>query len=499
MATTITSDLNSVVRPPVDFSFRVGDRELKQFVRSLRVNLPWNGRASASTTFGNYNNSGTRPYQAIPPDALGLRHHNRFALDLRIQDGVPQSDQAAVFGQVSDLVQIDIRSMGQNTAHMPVMLGGAWSDQVLQGTWPAYDFTYFLEMDNQHMTDVLASTSKVQGARTAYSVISEILRKYGIASYDFRFPDHAVRQLRRSSGKPSDWIAKVRRKTQSGLRFRRTTATIQPFRYRPPGATVWRFQAGVNYSSFTWHEASQPPYNKFTLTRSDPVKGRVGGQKCTAEKCPGRTIDFPIDPPSNFVRCRVETEPTSAVVEDWVWEDINGVLHTTGPTPAYLGVPVRRAMATFRPPFAATWASGVTVAAYDVGYTINAYGSDADDQQAPYRKIYIDRDNLFGWPDTEDRYGLWEDFSNLDDPLIASGRDLEDYALALLLESVRHCFAGVLKTPLINCVVEPGDWVFLGAPGWTVDQTYWFVEGVSYALQNGVEWTMELALSKGLW
>ena len=481
----------------MDLSFRVGGTELKEKVQGLRVNLPWNGRATAATTFRNYATDGTRPYLSIPPDTLNLRHHSRGALDFNIGAGIPQTDKTAVFTQIGNLVQINITSLGLSTLQMPVFLGGGWQDQLLTGSWPAYDFTYFLDIDGQHMTDVLVSENKTMGSRMAHAVSAEIFQKYGIASFDLRFADHQVKQLRRSNGKPGDWLAKIRRKTQSGLRFRGTTAVVQPFRYRRAGDFAWPFKAGLNCSEFTWQEADQPPNNQFILTRVDPVKGRVGGQRCSGGPCPGRTVDFAISPPSNYVRTTIKVDPGG--IKDWVFVDDQGVYHTGGVNGSYHGPPAVRALATYEPTFNET-AGGGTVAGYTPFYEINAYGADSDDAvAAPYRNVFDDSSNHFGWPDTQDRYGIWEDYANLEDPLIASGKDLNDYGEAVLLESIRHVFAGVLKTPFINTTIEPGHWVFLRAPMSVMDGTYWFIEAVSYLLEGGTNWSMELALSKGLW
>lgn len=496
MPAEITPIGNAAVRPPVGFTLITGGVDVSQYVQGLRVNLPWNGRANLSVSLRKYSKTGDRPYLNVPPDSLGLRHHNRFAVDQNVLLGEQISDKAFAFKNVSGTVSLDIFSMGLHaSSHMPVFLGGSWQDALLSGSWPCYDFTYFLETESQHMTDITAPASRTAGVRMAHEVSAEILRKYGIPSYDFRFRNHQIRQLRRSMGRPSDWLAKIRRVTQSSIRFRGTTAVIEPFRYRQ--GRVWPFKAGHNYSQFTWEEASQPPTNRFVITRVDPIKGRVGGAKCDGGRCPGRTVDFAINPPSGAIRTTVKVNPGG--IKDWVFVGEDGIYRPGTTDGSYSGPPAVRCLATYEPTFELVTGYGAVIGGYESGYEINAYGADLVEDTTPYRKVFDDSSSHFGWSDTQAAYGVWQDYANLEDPIIAGAADLTAYGEAVLLESVRHCYAGILKTPFVNPLVEPGHWIYLYCPMSVMHGTYWFVEGVSFTLQEGTDWTMELAVSKGLW
>jgi hypothetical protein len=467
-------------------SYQVDGVEFGDKVSDIRINLPWNGQATAATTFGNYTPDDPNPYQRIAPDVLGLRHHNRGVLDNNIGSGLVTNNQSAVFGSVDKVVRVNITSMGLSTNHMPYFLGGGWQDSLLKGSYPAYDFGYFLDIDGAHMLDILESTSKTQGMQTAHSALQQIFAKYGIASYDLRFKNHAIKQLRRSTGKPSDWIAKIRRVRQSGIRFRGATAVIAPY---TTGGPVWRFTAGQNFSEFTWREADQPPNNRFILTRVDPVKGRVGGQRCSGGSCPGRTVKFAISPPSGAIRTTIKVDPGG--IKDWVFVGEDGVFRQGTTLGAYQGPPAVEAIATYEPTFLSV-VPGSSSAGYTPYYEINAYGADASDVPTqPYRLIFND-------PATQGAYGIWQDYANIEDPIIATGADLNAYGNAVLLESVRHCYSGILKTPFINAIIEPGQFIWLVCPMSVMHNTRWFIEAVSYNLANGTDWTMELALSKGL-
>ncbi len=493
MPTEITPISNRVRIPPTRHSYVVGSRDLSRNVIGLRANLPWNGRATLSTTFADSYLSGAHTYQRRYPDQLNLRHHNRFAIDQSIEDGDVINDQTAVYTDVTNVVSLSLESMGLTTGWLPRFLGGGWQDDNLQGAWPAYDFTVFLEIENQHMSDVMASASATQGSRMAHEVMGEIFRKYGITSFDLRFPDHAVKQLRRNGGRPSDWLGKVRQKTQSGMRFRGGTAVVEPFRYR--ATQVWPMVAGKNYSKFTWRENDQPPKNKFILSRVDPVQGRIGGQKCTGRQCPGRTIEFDLNPPSSSVRLQWKADP--GALKTWVFEDVTGVLHQNE-LGYYQGLPARKVYGTYEPTLV-VGTPGFNAVGYESSYEVNAYAGSASDTSAPYRKTFQDKDFHFGWRDTTAEYGVWRDYSNSDNETINSGKDLDEYGEAVLLESVRHCYSGILTTPFINAVIEPGHWIHISNPQSVMNGTYWFVEAVSYALSNSTSWVMELAVSKGLW
>lgn len=492
MPTIVVADENTMQRPPVAFSFNAGGVELSHKLKGLTINLPWDGQASFNATFYNYDGMlGSNPMMVTPANRLNLRHHNRFLIDQSITTNTPITNKAIVSSNISGLVRINLSSLGTQSHWMPVFLGGGWQDNCPEGSWPGYDFTYFLDVENQFMDDIVAASPP----QLIHQTFKAIANRYGIQSVDMRMTDRRIGQLRRDRGRPRDWLAKLCKQSQSARRFRGQTLVAEPFKALTPGAqsSAWIFRAGVNFSSFTWKEAEPPTNNRFSVSRLQPQKGIVGRQKCTGPPCPGRTIKLGINPPSSAVRCVVQVE--DGRIGDWVFVDENGIFHLGSVNGAYQGPPAVQALATYYPNFNVdVGVAGVAVVpANPGGYSILAYGGEASEvDETPFRRVFNDTTH-------QAAYGIWEDFTNIEDPVIFDNSGLLEYGAAILLASTRKTFTGVIKTPFVNPLMEPGHWVRLFAPRENFNDTWWFIDHIRHVMAEGGFWSSEISVSKGLW
>lgn len=501
---------NPFIVPPVKLSFFVGSTDLSSKVKTLSVTRPVSGQARFSATFLNHNSptsrdvplsANTHPFLAKPTNQLHgtLRHHNQ---------------------ELDNAVQISIGVLSKKCSSMPLFLGGGYQDQQPQGSWNGYDLLYLLDVQNQHMPDIVDSSPP----QMAHATLKAIAARYGISSIDFRIPDYRIRQLRRDRGTPRQWINQIIKPYQGKIRFHNQTLVIDRFII---GAANWGFKAGVNYKSFRWKESEPPPNNRYTINRLDPQKGIIGKQTCRGTSCPGRTVNIALDPPSRVVKCTTQTY--NGAVIDWVFftpDDRPIVAQADG---SYVGEPVSLAKATYRPTIfgpggTVIGVGNVTVGAppaSSYGYDILAYGASTAAgtftntfkgvfprpagfitvvDQFPFapsvtRKV---TSPVAVTPD-QTRYGILEDFSNLEDPIIPNLAVLNDYGNATLTESIRKTYTGTLETPFINPDIEPGQWTELDAPmeGWGT-HSLWYIEQVTYNYNQG-SWSMSLLLTCGLW
>jgi hypothetical protein len=532
--------------PPVTFNFNITNTHLgpssssdvSSFIKSMTIDRPWDGQAHFTAEFQNYNNPITNYLVSSPPISAGslpfaTKPTNLFraagAANHKVMTGALRHHNQTAFNSVN----IGISVLGQQAANMPTFLGGGYQDNQPGGSWTGYDYSYFLDIENQHRPDIVSS-SPVQ---KAHATFSSIATAFGIPRVDLRFPDFRIRQLRMDRGTPRSWLGEIAKVYQCCMRFEGDTLIVEPASKvipRPPAAYMpprpqWGFKAGLNFKSFRWREVEPPPKNRFTLNRLDPQNGAIGKQRCIGKACPGRTVNMALNPPSTTVRI-ASTVYTGQII-DWVFVTADGkYIGSGGLTPgSYIGSsPAVQAIATYKPNV--TFIIGQpgqqipTPAESSYGYDLVAYGSAQTNSGGllnQYKGIYptpltptlindiqhfpfsppVTRKIINPAPVGVDqlRYGILEDFTNIEDPIIPDKMTMDDYGFSVLFAHTRKTFTGELETPFINPKIEPGHWVEIVAPmeGWP-DRSIWHVDHVKLAMQNG-SWNMILSLSCGLW
>lgn len=461
----------AMVRPPVDFSLKVGGQEMRKYVREFTLRRPWNGQASLEVTFTSY---GIDLLQDNP-SSFGFKHHKK--------------PNTGTVPRAEDIITLEIYSAGVSSAgKTPTFLGGGWAcTSNVTGRWVVYDFTYLLDVENQYMPDITPSQNQFVG-----TAISQIASKFGVRSTDLRILNHRVHSYRRDRGNPRTWIGTLGKASQPCMRFRGSTLVMESAPKVP--AKLWNYTAGRTIQSIQWRESEPPPKNKFVCNRLDPQKGIVGEKSCKGGQCVGRTVDIAVSPPTSYITAKLEV--TEGVIDDWVWEDVDGQLHVTGPTGVYTGpAAISRVRATYVPNLYVS-VGNTGALSYTPSYDISLFGSQPGDSRATsYKAEYTHAPSVA-------EYGLWPDFQNIEDAMIPDQTTAQYYVEAVTWESVRKTLIGSIDTPFVNPDIEPGDWVHVdaevyGKSRWFSDD--WFVDTVVTKMANGgKDWSETLSISQGV-
>lgn len=475
----MTWTVSKQVAPAPVLDLRLAGVDLTPHVVSWRYRWPWHGKITWDLQAW-HTPSGQDGWTAEPSD-FRLPGHGSFAGLLRTHDYT-----------ASRALNYRLKVAGM-TWQAPGLLprGPSFDGQIL--AWGGEDLTALLEREGQSFPDILLDQGNIVMAHTA---MAEMAEQAGV-SVSCRFPDFRIRVLRRARGRILDWMDSIGRVYQCGRTWDGSTLIYEPARTsRRP---AWRFRDSLTIETWLVEETWDRCRNRFTVTRFEPVAGIIGEQSASGSGAVGRVGDISLSPPSRTAYPEIRTNMD---LTDWVFFDeadspisgnVGGILASA--------TPAARVRFTSRPitpvsvlPPGTSGLQGNTGGAYtpffDVVFTGSGRGSGAA-HSSQYRLTVNDAA-------TQAVYGVAQDFQDLEDPIIPTSAVAQDYADAVLSESVRHVYRALMRTPYLNPFVQPGQVVTVTDYLTGQDGVDWFVEAVTHNLDAGGDWSMELELSRGL-
>lgn len=483
------------VFPRVNLAQAAGN--IAPFMKSFRIHRPFGGKATWSANFFQY--------LGDPDDAGNV--------DLSIPGALTQkfpSDLNPLFGGDGDFAE-SIRPHDYSTARTiafdfqfenmswasPIFLTGRpkFDGEVLQ--WAGEDKTVLLERDNQKMPDIVADQVPPV-IRMAHETIKEICAAYGIPQVDCRFPDYQIRLLRRSGGRPIDWVDLIARPYQALRHWEGDTLVFEP------AASV---AASANWG-FTWDMVESLDIecddanlkNKFTISRMEAQPSSIGEQECIGYDCIGRTGYIEFDPPSRTAYPEIDV--VAGELNDFVFFDENGdPVVNAGSTGGILvsGTAVKHVEFTYEPPTNLSEVGGLLMGTQAAPRTIPWMPRYTVVYKGGGRGATLFEDE-FEFEDQDDdsiaQLGERIEHSNIDDPIVPNGEVAQAYLAAILHENVRKVWKMPLKCNFWNPYINPGDIVTITDPATDQEGMRWFVEEIRLGMDESGTFWMELDLTR---
>ena len=378
------------------------------------------------------------------------------------------------------------------------------------------DLTGTLEKQNISMTDIDADASaenRVVGS--SHSVIQAINGAYGgFTNVVIQYTPFSIRLLRRKNGVPLTWIDMVNRIRQAKRKAR--GKSLYCFVPTPAhlGTPKWTFIEGlhIQQGEFQAYQDMSNYKNEFTVSRTSPQGGIIGQQECIGPQCVGRTGNISFDMP--VTACGAQVEVTNGVLEDFVYKSSSGSptlpdeIYALGPSgTSYIGaIPATSVEFTYR---ASVGAGSFVSANGGVGYNQTIYGNNAGllAYTPRYKVVYFGKlDSNVGVSAVynytakdsgqQSLFGVWPEYGDIEDPMIADEATMVAYGQALLREATRKVWFITLKTPIVNPQIEPGDIFNVSDHACKMVATNWLVEEVTITTENGTA-MMEITGSRG--
>ena len=400
------------------------------------------------------------------------------------------------------------------TAPLMIPLEPKFDGQTL--TLELEDLTGTLEKQNISMTDIDADASaenRVLG--TSHSVIAEINGQYGaFTNVVIQYAPFSIRLLRRKNGIPLTWIDMINRIRQAKRKAR--GKSLYCFVPTPAhlGTPKWTFVEGlhIQQGDFQVFQDMSNYKNEFTVSRTSPQGGIIGQQECVGPQCVGRTGNITFDMP--VTACGAQVEVTNGVLEDFVYKASSGsptlpdAIYALGPSgTTYIGAtPAASVEFTYR---ASVGAGSFVSQNGGVGYNSIIYGNGAGllAYTPRYKVVYFGKlDSNVGVSavynytakDTSQQtlFGVWPEYGDIEDPMIADEATMVAYGQALLREATRKVWFLTIKTPIVNPQIEPGDIFNVSDHACKMVNTNWLTEEVTITTENGTA-MMEITGSRG--
>jgi hypothetical protein len=376
------------------------------------------------------------------------------------------------------------------------------------------DFTFLLEKENQNMSPDIDADNDVK--RSAHTVTKEICSQYGLPNVVLTYPDYLIRLLRRTQGRPIDWLDKISNIYRAKRSFVGNTLKISPILTADEQAIKWNLigHKHIIDDSFQFSFDIGSYKNKFTIIRTSSNGGIVGSQKCVGYDCVGRTGNINFDIPVNYASATYTVE--SGTLENFVYRTSTGAIVGAGTpgvnspsgTAIQSAEPVANVQFTYRARIGATplQQDGATNSAQNFQGVINNLGMY--EYLPEYEVIYrggkngassgIDLDYKFSAEDTAGIacLGLHEEYGDIEDPIIPNSAVAQAYVAALLKESTRKVFSLSFDSPFVNPFIEPGDCIGVTDFETHQENMKWLCEEVSISIE-GNDSLMSLTLSRG--
>lgn len=376
------------------------------------------------------------------------------------------------------------------------------------------DFTVLLEQEGQSMTPDINADVGVIG--DAHGTIKAICDRYGVTKVVCNFPNYTIRLLRRTEDRPLNWLDMICKVYQVKRRWSGSTLILERTSAPNELSPKWNITEGLHIIDGTYSvniDYSQYK-NKFTISRTSPNGGAIGEQDCTGYDCPGRTGFIKFDIP--VTSAGAVEEVTNGGIENYVYftdeagtTPLNDYI-SSGPDGKYIiaTTPIKSVRFTYRANIGTTsqldqGSNNTQIGGMNYGQQFTAY------KYLPHYKVVfygknssitgIDTDYKFTAASTYDIncVGLYQEYSNIEDPIIPNTSVAQAYAAALLKEATRKLFYASLETPFINPFIEPGDCVSITDYESNFTNVKWLCEE-SVISFNGEDVTQTLKLSKGL-
>lgn len=389
-----------------------------------------------------------------------------------------------------------------------------WNFDGTEFTLRCEDFTVLLEQEGQSMTpDINADIGVIA---SAHDTIKEICSRYGVNKVVCNFPNFTIRLLRRTEDRPLNWIDMICKVYQVKRRWSGSTLILERTSAPNELAPKWNLTEGLHIieGSYSVNIDYSQYKNKFTISRTSPNGGAIGESDCTGFNCPGRTGFIKFDMPVTYAAATEEV--TNGAIENYVYyTDDSGTTPFydfigSGPGGKYVqtATPVKSVRFTYR-------ANVGTTSQLDQGNNNTQIGGMNYGQQFTtyqytphYKVVFYGKNSSSTGIDSEYKFtaasssdincvGLYQEYSNIEDPIIPNTAVAQAYAAALLKEATRKLFYASLETPFINPYVEPGDCVSITDYESNFNNMKWLVEE-SVISFNGEDVTQTLKLSKGL-
>lgn len=465
--------------PRPEMTLSVNGVDLMPHLVSWRIRRPWHGKATWDLTA--WHTPDGQNWTEVQSDFC-LPGYGDFANLLRHHNG---SDARTL--------EYGVTVAGMTRPKLTLLPRSPACDGLVL-TWPGEDRTAVLERDGATFPDILLDRGGVP--ITAHAAMKAMAATAGV-KLDLRFKDFVIRVLRRARGRIIDWLDQLARVRQAGRRWEGNVLVYEAAR---KGRRASRhYKDNLRIEAFAVEETFDQVKNQFRTTRFEPVGSILGEQEARGSGAVGRVGNIAFDPASRTAYPEIRTNLT---LEDWVfWDEADQFIPGNGGPILAAASPAARVEFTARPatmgstvPPGTTGPQGNTGGAYEPFFEVVFTGGG--------RGAGLPYDNEFSFvkddEDTQAIYGVVPDWSNNEDNIPATAQVGEESCQAVLDESVRHLYRGILATPYFDPFVSGGDYITV--TDWLTRQVRveWFVEAVNEVRNPGGIFGMELELSKGL-
>lgn len=473
----MTWSVDLQVAPSVEMALDINGTDLMPYRVDWTLRWPWHGKATwdLSAWWTPDGQSWTNePSEFVPPgfgDFAGLiRHH---AWDERRK------------------LTYSVRVAGVSMQPMTLLpLGPSCDGHLLN--WGGEDLTAIFEQEGTNLPDILMDQGMIVSAHTAMRAMAALKN----ITVECRFPNFNIRVLRRGRGRLLDFMDAIGRVYQCGRRWEGRTLVYEPAKLR---AARRAYKDNLVMEAWFVEERFDQVKNQHTITRFEPVAGIIGEQEATGAGAVGMVGHVDFDPASRT--CYPEIR-TNMDLQDFVFMDEAGEPLTGNVGGIYAGAfPAKSVKFNSIPitprsvvPPGSAGPQGDASGAYTPYFEIVFSGSGKGAGAAYDSQYQFTADDSA----TQAVYGTVPDYANLEDPIIPTAAVAEAYAEAVLAESVRHLYRGVLRTSYLDPAVRPGDTVAVTDYLTRQAGTLWFVDSVTHILGAGGLARMELELSRGL-
>lgn len=349
----------------------------------------------------------------------------------------------------------------------------------------------------------------------AHDVIRQTATSRGIKSVVCNFPNYPIKLLRRTQGRPIDWVDMLARIYQAKRSFIGGTMILTPTKLVNELPVKWNIVSSDTITedglNFEFDFANYR--NKYRVVRTSPNGGIIGEQECIGYQCPGRTGNIQFDTEVNIANGIAEV--TNGIVTDFVYKDKLGTpssVNQSGPSGLYIAspTPVQSVEFTY-----VAQIGNVPLPVLNNGQTTNGLGganqidnvSAATYTYTPRYKVTFYGKKAIQGLDSEFRIikqdtegieclGLHEEYGELDDSVIPNASIANDYANALLREGTRRLLVLNMNTPMVNPFMEPGEVFTVTDVETNQNNLPWLIEDITISTE-GNEATASITGTRG--
>lgn len=466
-------------RPPQPaLRLDVNGNDLAPYAVNWRYRWPWHGKAtwdlSAWWTPDGQDWTSVPSDFALPGfgDFAGLLRHHAF-------------DDRRLLNYGLDVAGMPFTS--------PKLLPGSPAFDGILLNWPGEDYTAALEKPGATFPDILLDRGTIV---MAHQAMREMAATVGV-KVECRFPDFAIRVLRRARGRILDYLDAIGRVYQCGRRWQGNVLIYEPARTNGP--VFRKFDGNLNIQAWSVEETYDGLANQFRVTRFEPVAGTIGEQNLSGGGAVGRSGNVEFDPPSRVAYPEIRT---NLDLIDWVFQDEAGEPLPGAGTSIYVGAsPAKRALFTAKPITPSSVvppgfggpqgnASGAYTPYFEVVFSGGGRGTGA-----AYDSQYSFTANDTA---TQAIYGVLADDTNIEDPIYPTALVAQAAVNAVRDEAVRHLYRAVMRSHYLDPFIYPGCVIQVTDYMTRQDAARWFVEAVIHELNADGSWGMGLECTKGL-